>query len=206
MSSFSFRQVMATCFDDRQIDILQNACIGIAGCGGLGSNCAQELVRCGIGKLVIADFDVVEIGNLNRQTYLPIHLGRPKAECLAEVLTAINPDLQVTICAEKLHAESARKLFQGCKAVVEAFDSPEAKAMLASVFLKAECGYVTASGLAGYGNSDRIQVRQLNANSWMVGDTKTGVEHGHKPYAPGVQIAAAKEADIILYYLLNQSM
>ena len=42
---------------------------GIAGCGGLGSNCAVALARCGIGKLVLADFDVIQESNLNRQYF-----------------------------------------------------------------------------------------------------------------------------------------
>ncbi len=41
--------------------------VGIAGAGGLGSNCAVALARTGIGRLVIADYDNIEAGNLNTQ-------------------------------------------------------------------------------------------------------------------------------------------
>ena len=55
--------------------ILKEARIGIAGLGGLGSNIASALVRNGVGHLVIADFDVVELSNINRQVYTPAHVG-----------------------------------------------------------------------------------------------------------------------------------
>ncbi len=48
---------------------IQHKRVGIAGCGGLGSNCAVALVRTGIVNLVIADFDVIDESNLNRQYY-----------------------------------------------------------------------------------------------------------------------------------------
>ncbi len=48
---------------------LKNKTVGIAGCGGLGSNCAVALARVGVGKLIIADFDIIEESNLNRQYF-----------------------------------------------------------------------------------------------------------------------------------------
>ena len=48
---------------------LKTKIVGIAGAGGLGSNCAASLARTGVGKLIIADFDVVSEANLNRQFY-----------------------------------------------------------------------------------------------------------------------------------------
>ena len=48
---------------------LQTKTVGIAGCGGLGSNCAVALARVGVGTLVVADFDRVEVSNLNRQYF-----------------------------------------------------------------------------------------------------------------------------------------
>ena len=56
-------------------DRLRNKSVGIAGCGGLGSNCAVALARIGVGRLVIADFDDVSAGNLNRQYYFRIRSG-----------------------------------------------------------------------------------------------------------------------------------
>ena len=53
--------------------VLERARIGIAGAGGLGSNCAMHLVRAGVRRLVVADFDVVGESNLNRQFFFRRH-------------------------------------------------------------------------------------------------------------------------------------
>jgi len=66
-------------------EILKNKIIGIAGCGGLGSNCAVALARVGIGKIIIADFDTIEESNLNRQYYFSIRLGKRKYNVLRKI-------------------------------------------------------------------------------------------------------------------------
>ncbi|MGB4572405.1 MAG: ThiF family adenylyltransferase, partial [Rectinemataceae bacterium] len=58
--------------------VFAKARVGIAGAGGLGSNCAAALVRSGIGALVVVDFDVVSEANLDRQFYFHDQVGRPK--------------------------------------------------------------------------------------------------------------------------------
>ena len=75
-----------------EANALGSACVGIAGAGGLGSNCAMHLVRSGIGKLVIADFDTVNESNLNRQFFFRDQVGRVKVEALRENLLRINPE------------------------------------------------------------------------------------------------------------------
>ena len=69
--------------------------VGIAGAGGLGSNCAVSLARSGVGTLVIADFDIVEEANLNRQYYFYDQIGRKKAPALKENILKINPFCKV---------------------------------------------------------------------------------------------------------------
>ena len=75
--------------------VLKTKTVGIAGCGGLGSNCAVALARVGIGRLVIADFDLVEIGNLNRQFYFIDQVGMLKVSALKENLIRINPEVRI---------------------------------------------------------------------------------------------------------------
>ena len=72
---------------------LDHATVGIAGLGGLGSNIAVHLARLGVGRLVLVDFDTVEISNLNRQHYTMKDIGIPKTLALLEQLEAINPYL-----------------------------------------------------------------------------------------------------------------
>lgn len=58
--------------------ILENSSVSILGCGGLGSNIAMSLARCGIGHIYIYDYDKVEYSNLNRQNYDMADLGKSK--------------------------------------------------------------------------------------------------------------------------------
>ncbi len=75
---------------------LAAARVGIAGCGGLGSNCAAALARAGVGRLVLADFDLVSEANLDRQFFFRDQVGAPKALALADNLRRIDPALWVT--------------------------------------------------------------------------------------------------------------
>ncbi len=65
--------------------------VGIAGAGGLGSNCAAHLVRVGFRKLKLVDFDVVETGNLDRQFYFADQVGMYKVEALRQTSCALLP-------------------------------------------------------------------------------------------------------------------
>ena len=72
---------------------LDRAAVGVAGLGGLGSHIAVSLARLGVGRLVLVDFDVVDVTNLNRQHYTMKDIGIPKTLALLEQLEAINPYL-----------------------------------------------------------------------------------------------------------------
>ena len=77
--------------------VLASARIGMAGAGGLGSNCAVFLARTGIRHFVIADPDVVALSNLNRQHFFPRHLGLSKVEALGDVLRELNPSIALRL-------------------------------------------------------------------------------------------------------------
>ena len=114
---------------------LQNASVAVAGLGGLGSNIAVSLARSGVGHLLLIDFDVVDVTNLNRQMYLIPHLGIPKTQALREILVQINPWLDIQTQQIKVTSENVLELFGGWPIVCEAFDRPDQKAMLVSSLL-----------------------------------------------------------------------
>lgn len=190
-------------FSAEQLARIAAVRVGIAGAGGLGSNCAQMLVRSGFTQLTIADFDVVEATNLNRQFFFPDQLGKPKVEALRENLLRLNPDLKADIFNGRIDADNARRVFAGCDVIVEAFDRAECKKMLAEVFFNAGPLYISASGLGGWGNSDAITVQRLNSRFYLVGDNVTEADETAPPCAPRVHIAAAKQADLVLAYALG---
>ena len=178
--------------------------IGIAGCGGLGSNCAFNLVRCGFTKLKLIDFDIIDDTNLNRQFYFSDQVNMVKVEALAENLKRINKDIKLDLIQEKLEENNTEQLFSDCDIVVEAFDKSEYKGMIVSKLIKSNKFIVSASGLCGVGNSDDIKVHRIKKNLVIIGDLESSVDK-LPPLSPRVNVAAAKQADVILEHVLGES-
>jgi sulfur carrier protein ThiS adenylyltransferase len=198
----SFNQALLKYFTPQDLAKIQKTTIGIAGAGGLGSNCAQMLVRSGFSKFLIIDFDCVETSNLNRQFFFTKQIGLSKVAALQENLTNINPDVQVELLQKRVDQSNVAEVFAGCDVIIEAFDRPKYKKMLVEAYLPTGKLVVAASGLAGWGASDRITVHKIKENFYIVGDLVTGITD-QPPLAPCVQIAAAKQADIVLEYILG---
>ena len=110
--------------------------VTIAGLGGLGSNVAYSLARIGVGHLHLIDFDVVDITNLNRQQYFMEHIGMYKTDALKSLLLKINPYLDIRTDCVKVTEANLKELFEDAQIVCEAFDNPEAKAMLVNGILE----------------------------------------------------------------------
>ena len=182
--------------------VLESARVGIAGAGGLGSNCAMHLVRSGVKHITIADFDVVNESNLNRQFFFRDQIGQKKVEAIKANLLRIEPDADIRAVDMRLDASSAREIFADCGIVVEAFDAVDAKVMLVSAFASSGKKLVTASGLAGWGRSNAMKVRKMG-NIVAIGDGETSVGDGAAPVSPRVGIAAAMEANAVVSLLLG---
>ena len=193
-----------TYLTERERHILENAKVGIAGAGGLGSNVAMLLVRAGMKKLVVADFDVVNESNLNRQFFFRRQLGEKKIAALAENLRMIEPNLDLSLHDVRLTPENTDFVFAGCNVVVEAFDSAEAKAMLLHSLLPTGKPIVSATGLAGWGRSNDIRVRKVGRNLILVGDQMRDVRDGFAPVGVRVGIAAAMQANSVVSLLLGE--
>lgn len=181
---------------------VRNVTIGIAGAGGLGSNCAFNLVRAGFRKFVIADFDVVSPSNLNRQFFFLDQVGMAKVEALEVNLKRINPDIEITTCNCKVIVSNSSEIFSSCDIVVEAFDRADQKTMLVSSILKTGKFVVAGSGLGGYGESDLIKTVRMGRNLVVVGDMNTDVIN-KPPVSPRVNVVAAKQADVVLERVLS---
>ena len=185
---------------------VKNSCVGIAGAGGLGSHVAIALARVGVGQLNIADFDVVEPSNLNRQQYFIDQIGIPKVTALRENLKRINPYTRVVTFNEKVTPQNITKLFGSVDILVEAFDAADQKAMLVQHFLQ-QCPHkpiVAASGMAGYGPSNSIRTRRVSRHFFLCGDGVTAAGPGYGLMAPRVGIAAHHQANTVLRLLLNE--
>ncbi len=184
---------------------LSRCTVGIAGAGGLGSNCAVSLARLGIGRLVLADFDVVSLPNLDRQAYFLDQVGLPKVQALSANIFRIDPAVKVEAHTLRLDPESVLQIFSGCAVIVEAFDDAHAKAMIIETVLAKlpETWLVAASGIAGFGKlADMGIVR--SGKLFLVGDRYSEVSRNCPPLAPRVSIAAGMEADLVVQILLGK--
>jgi len=185
---------------------LKTATVGIAGVGGLGSAIAIALARSGVGRLILADFDIVEPSNLNRQQYFVDQLGLPKVDALKENLRRINPCVKAAAFFGRLDADNLPQVFAGVNIMVEAFDAADQKAMLVETFRRhfPSTPLVAASGLAGFESANSVTTRKAGRNFYLVGDGETGAEPGRGLMAPRVGVAAHHQANAVLRLLLNE--
>ena len=178
--------------------------VGIAGAGGLGSNCAVALARIGLGNLVIVDFDVVSESNLNRQYYFHEQIGGKKVVALKENIQRINPKVNVEIHDLKLGPEGIPKVFKDCDVIVEAFDRADMKQMILETVLveMPDIPIVAGLGMAGWGDNQSIHYRK-EGMLHICGDEKTGIAHDNPPLAPRVGMVANMQANTVLEILLK---
>jgi len=200
----SFAQGVCRYLGPEDLERIGRVRVGIAGAGGLGSNCAWMLTRSGFADFTIVDNDVVDMSNLNRQFFFVRQVGSPKVEALKENLLAINPDAVVRAIQVEVTPENVRELFAECDVVVEAFDQAQAKRMIVEAYLGSGKFLVAASGLAGCGDADRIKTHRMKDDFYMVGDLVSQVSPQCPPLAPCVTIAAAKQADLVLEHALGR--
>ncbi len=200
----AFIKGLETYLSPDQIDRVQNTRVGIAGAGGLGSNCAAHLVRSGFSHLTIVDFDRVEASNLNRQFFFSDQLGLKKTDTLKENLLRINPDAAICTKDVKLDQKNIWDVFKGCEIVVEALDQAKDKAMMAQTFIQKKSLFISVSGIGGWGDSDRIRVSKVNKGYFIVGDMVTEITKETPPTSAIVSIAGAKQADLVLSHVLGK--
>lgn len=139
----------------------------VFGVGGVGSWCADALIRTGVGHLTIVDPDVVVASNVNRQLPATTEtIGQPKVEVMRRRLLAINPDADVVALQMRYSAETAEQFnFEDYDFVIDAIDSVADKALL---ILRASASKSTtlfsSMGAARKLDPSRIQVKEF----WQV--------------------------------------
>ncbi|MDY3281917.1 thiamine biosynthesis protein ThiF [Dysosmobacter sp.] len=181
------------------------ASVAVCGLGGLGSNIAISLARAGVGRLHLIDFDRVDITNLHRQQYSVGQLGQYKTKAMKETLFAIAPYVEVTTDTVRM-TENHLELLRDDGIIVEAFDNPEAKAMLVNGVLERypEKYMVAGSGMAGMDSGNRIVTRRVTDRFYLCGDGESDVAAGRGLLAPRVMLCAAHEALTVLRILAGE--
>lgn len=175
---------------------LQAATVAVCGLGGLGSNIALALARAGVGRLLLLDFDRVDLSNLHRQQYKAAQIGQYKTAALAQNLQEIAPYLQTDLRTVRVTADNLADLLAPADIVCEAFDEPEAKAMLVEGVLTQmpEKYLLAASGMAGLGTGNMIRSRRVSPHFYLCGDEVSDVADCGALFAPRVMLCAAHQA------------
>ena len=183
-----------------------SATVAVCGLGGLGSNIAISLARAGIGKLILIDFDRVDITNLHRQQYKANQIGMNKTDALSENLKEIAPYIDLEIHTARVTEETASHLLQGADIICEAFDNAEAKAMLTNFVLETmqDKFLVAASGMAGFGSANAIQTRKVMNRFYLCGDEESDVQSEGSLISSRVMLCAAHQAHTVLRILAGE--
>ena len=176
-----------------------SACVAVCGLGGLGSNVAISLARTGVGRLLLIDYDRVDISNLHRQQYAVSQLGIYKTEAMKQTLSEIAPYCNVITHTEKL-TEKNLTLVSECDVVCECFDNAECKSMLVNGITEIypDKYIVSASGMSGLHTGNAIKTRKLGKRLYICGDGTSDVSEDGTLFAPRVMLCASHQANTVL--------
>lgn len=182
------------------------AAVAICGLGGLGSNIAISLARAGVGRLILIDFDRVDISNLHRQQYAAAQIGMYKTDALYANLKAISPYAELVAHTVRVTEDNLTELLCYADIVCEAFDNPEAKAMLVNgVLEKLPDKYlVAASGMAGISSANSIKTRRITKKFYLCGDEVSDVADNIGLVATRVMLCAAHQAHMVLRIIAGE--
>lgn len=182
------------------------AVVAVCGLGGLGSNIAVSLARAGVGKLILIDFDRVDVTNLHRQQYFADQVGVCKTEALAENLRRIAPYITIETHTEKITEENCAGLLEGADIICEAFDRAEAKAMLVNCVLEnmPDKYIVAGSGMAGLGPANAVVTRRVSKRFYLCGDGESDVADDIGLVSSRVMLCAAHQAHAVLRILAGK--
>ena len=149
---------------DAGVDRLAASTVTVFGVGGVGSFAAEALVRSGVGRVILVDYDRICVTNVNRQLHaMKGTLGKSKASVMADRLRQINPDATIEARAEFYSAEtSARLLSPEPDVVIDAIDNIAAKMHLIVTCARNRLRLVSAMGAAARLDPTMVRVADLS--------------------------------------------
>lgn len=201
-----WREALINRIDLSLYEQFSNATVAICGLGGLGSHIAIALARAGVGKLILIDFDQVDMTNMHRQCYKVNQIGCNKTEALLENILEVAPYIDIETINEKITEDNIVRLLKDADIVCEAFDDPSCKAMLVNGVLEKlpDCYVVAASGMAGMGSPNLIKTRKLTNRFYLCGDEVSDVKNTMGLVSSRVMLCAAHQAHTILRILVGE--
>lgn len=149
------------------MEILSNSTVAIFGVGGVGSFSAEALARSGIGKLILVDYDTIDITNINRQIHATIKtVGKPKVEMMKDRLLDINPDLDIVIYKDKYSLDTKEYLLnKDYDYVIDAIDMVSSKIDLIMTSKSMGIPIISAMGAGNKMSPTRFKVSDIYMTS-----------------------------------------
>lgn len=151
-----------------KINILKNKTILVLGLGGVGGYVVESLARCGIGNLILVDYDKVDITNINRQiiaTYT--NIGKLKTECFKERIATINKDCNITIINEFYGNDNKESIFiKDIDYVIDCCDSLESKKILIEECFKRNIPIVSSMGTGNKFHPELFKITKLKKTEY----------------------------------------
>ncbi len=173
----------------------------VIGAGGLGCPAITTLAEAGIGALGIADGDVVEYSNLNRQfLYTPDHIGSSKAECAARWVKGFRPDCRVAAWHRAFGREELERVLPNYDFVLSCVDSVETRAIVNETCIAGGIPFVDGAIDGMYGTVQAV-LSKKDACLSCVNPKNSAPKHISVSFAPVTMIIGALEAEIALKYL-----
>lgn len=146
---------------DEKLERLRNANVLVVGLGGVGAYAAEMIARAGVGRMTIADADVVSESNINRQL-IALHstVNRPKTEVMAERLRDINPKIELTIVSRFIKDDETDALLDSDKFdyVVDAIDTLSPKLALIKGALDRQIPLVSSMGAGAKTDPAKMEI------------------------------------------------
>lgn len=134
----------------------------IVGCGGLGTAASMYLAGAGVGRIVIADDDDIELSNLPRQiTYRSNEVGQSKVKTLADFLKAQNPDINVRTIKRRLHGSQLALEVSLADVVIDCTDNIKTRQAINKACVENRKALVTAAAIGWSGQLSVFQFSKL---------------------------------------------
>ena len=202
ISEEQFYEALAGRIGKDSAEKLKKSTVGIAGLGGLGSNIAVLLARSGVGKLVIADDDTVELSNIHRQYYPLEAVGKKKTYAVAKEIERINPWCRIERYDVRITKDNV-SIFSHCDMVCEAFDKAEEKIMLIESLSEMNKIIISGNGMAGNGPVNSIVTKKVGDKLYICGDGVSDVKEAGSLMPSRVMTCAAHQANAAVRLILG---
>jgi tRNA A37 threonylcarbamoyladenosine dehydratase len=150
----------------QEIRLLSQKRVAVCGLGGVGSYAVESLIRAGIGRFLLIDFDVVNLSNLNRQL-IALHdtLDKPKTEVMRDRILSINPEAEVTLITDFLSQENRAEYLQNIDYLIDAIDSLGPKIGLIQHCIEQQIPIISVMGAGNRLDPTQIHISKMS-KSW----------------------------------------